>query len=185
MTKFQMPATEKSFLVFRTIYPLRTLDRSRVGSPDELHQLTTEQGLVEWRDGPLVDGRTARTGVQPGLISSEKLVDCHLWAVRQQDVVFAHENCAFAAQLDRKVVKHSNLTGGGPAHSAGEMLFLALDTIVINGSSGRYGARSPEEIDAVALAFCRSGYDVWSMGWDEDAGWPAPFVGKIPTQVVP
>jgi hypothetical protein len=180
-----MSATKEAFQVFRDTYPPKQLDLSLLRSRDELLEVPAEQGLELWQDGPLVGDRAARASETPRLIDAQALEGRRLWAVRTSDVVSAEEHCVFASQLALNVIKHSNLTGGRDAHSAGEMLQVSSDTIVLNGSSRRYGPRSEAEMDAVAVAFCRSGYNVWSMGWDTDAGRPAPFVGKTPVQVAP
>lgn len=108
------------------------------------------------------------------------LIDKHLWAVRLNDVVHALEMCEYGRSLQTGVIKHTNLTGGGAAFSAGEMLFFDDQTIVVSGRSGRYGPRSAEEMLAVSEAFRKSGYEVWSMGYDAEAGVPLPLVGVRP-----
>jgi hypothetical protein len=80
-------------------------------------------------------------------------------------------------QLHEGCIKHSNLTGGEPAHSAGEIWFVDADRIAINASSGRYGARSPEEFGEIIKALRRSGYNVAFMGFDLDNnGEPVPNI---------
>lgn len=46
-------------------------------------------------------------------------------------------------------------------------------SIVINGGSGRYRPRSPDELESAAKAFKESGYKVASMGWDTGVDAPA------------
>ena len=41
--------------------------------------------------------------------------------------------------------------------------------VVINGFSGRYPIRSSDAMQSVSMSFKKSGYDVWSMGWDADS----------------
>jgi hypothetical protein len=106
-----------------------------------------------------------------------------LWVVRDEDVPYASESCQYGRGLESQVIKHSNLTGGRPAFSAGELILLDEKTVVITGCSGRYGPRSPGELEAVAKAFKLSGYISWCMGFDEEAGFPLPFVGSAPIMV--
>ncbi len=106
-----------------------------------------------------------------------------LWVVREADVAYAPETCAFGNGLKSKVIKHSNLTGGGSAYSGGEILMLNENTIALNGCSGRYGPRSEDELLSVANAFKNSGYTVWCTGFDVEAGFPLPFVGSTPNRI--
>ena len=106
-----------------------------------------------------------------------------LWAVRPGDVVHAEEKSAFGAQLETGVIKHTNLTGGNPAHCAGELVSLNEGTIALNGASGRYGPTSSEEMTAVAKAFKDSGYGVWSYGYDEENDFPFRFGSRLPEWV--
>ena len=106
-----------------------------------------------------------------------------LWAIRNEDVVHAPKHCAFGHARAAGEVKHSNLTGGDVAFSAGELLFVGPGTIVVTGDSGRYGPRDAAEMHDVALAFRESGYIVYSLGYDADARKPFGFdlVGVPPT----
>ena len=81
------------------------------------------------------------------------------------------------------MIKHTNLTGGAPAFASGELLFLSEYAVIINGRSRRYGPRSESEMISVAKAFKNSGYQVWSMGYDAEAGVPYPFNGVAPEWV--
>jgi len=109
-----------------------------------------------------------------------------LWVVRTADVVWAEEHGQFGKTLESGVIKHTNLTGGAPAFSGGELLVLDDDsTIIVNGSSGRYGPKSAAELGDVVTAFARSGYAVWAMGYDFDAGIPLPFYAGASPKWVP
>lgn len=146
--------------------------------------MSQKDGLVVWVDGPCAKTISSpEASNAPDLSEETVAANQHLWVVRTQDVVHAPENCAFGHNLNSGVIKHTNLTGGEPAYAGGELLVLDEQTIVINGCSGRYGPSSPEEMAAVARAFADSGYGVWSMGWDDDAGMPAPFIGVEPEWV--
>ena len=134
-------------------------------------------GLLEWTDGVK---QTASPGEAP-LVTLEQKQGAHLWVIRDNDVVHAPERCAYGLALESKVIKHTNLTGSANAYSGGEILFLTNGQVVINGDSGRYGPRNAAEMDAVAKAFSDSGYGVWSMGYDDEAKKPTPFVGTFPT----
>lgn len=175
--------SDQAFGCFRAQYPeLKPTPTNLVADPDQVVQISEAQGLAVWKDG----SRTTEPSITPLVCEiTDRIIkkQPHLWAVRADDVVTAPEKCPAAETFQSKVFKHSNLTGGGSAHSAGELLFLDDDTIVVNGCSGRYGPRSAAEMTAVALAFRRSGYVTWSMGFDTEAGRPFPFIGKAPEWV--
>ena len=101
--------------------------------------------------------------------------NCHLWVIDARGIPYLLEHADVALSLESRVVKHSNLTGGGPACCGGELWFAApqASTLYVNGCSGRYAPRSKEHLEAAAAAFRELGYEVVSFGWDEDAGRPA------------
>jgi hypothetical protein len=139
-------------------------------------------GLNDWSDGPVSEDALEPTAGPP-ILGEDEVSQRLLWAVREKDVPYAAENCEFGKGLPSGVIKHSNLTGGRSAYSAGEMLFSDDSTVVVNGRSGRYGPQSAAEMSAVALAFRRSGYFVWQMGYDTEANFPLPFIGIRPQWV--
>lgn len=132
---------------------------------------------------PLIDGaapaENAIARMDP--ISADGLpVPRRLWVVREADVVHAEEECAFGKALASSAIKHTNLTGGGPAFSGGEFLMLPDDTLVVSGDSGRYGPRTADEMQDVAIAFRNAGYTVYSTGYDQEANRAFPLVGPAP-----
>lgn len=148
---------------------------------DQTIQMHASDGLKFWSDGL----RSTETQEAPDIpeIVPEQLKSQFLWVVRQDDVAYALEECTFAKGLAGRVIKHTNLTGGAPAYSGGELLFLDETTLVVNGRSGRYGPSSESEMRAVEQAFLESGYNVWSMGYDEEANFALPFIGVTPKWV--
>jgi hypothetical protein len=174
--------TSKAFSVFRKKHgPARTPPVELIANADEVTGLKAEDGLCT-----LVDGTVSIENIpaeQPRMINVESLKSQQLWVVRLQDVVHAIEGMPVGLKLESGVIKHSNLTAGGQAFAGGELIVLDENTIVINGRSGRYGPRSTEEMADVAIAFRRSGYRIWSMGFDEEAGYPFPFIGVLPQWV--
>lgn len=123
------------------------------------------------------------TSSGPPLLSETQIDGRHLWVVRKDDVVHAEERCAFGSTLKSKVIKHTNLTGGDAAYSGGELIFLDVSTVVVNGCSGRYGPKSAVELKQLAKAFADTGYRVWSMGFDEETNRPTQFLGSRPELV--
>lgn len=141
--------------------------------PDDSKQLGWDEGLAPWRDGPVTDGEPPPGA--PPLDFSMNMEAKRLWAVREEDVVYALEQCERARSWNNGVVKHSNLTGGGKAYAGGELRFLKEDQIIINGRSGRYKVNDDKEMRALGHAFRSSGYHVWCMGFDREAGVPYPL----------
>ncbi len=150
-----------------------------IANQDQVKQMTLENGLLEWVDGPVL----IKTAGAPPLLEKDQIEDLSLWVVRGDDVVHAEERCEFATGLESKVIKHTNLTGGTPAFSGGELMFLDAETVVVNGCSGRYGPRNKAELQHAVRAFAESGYRVWSMGFDEETNRPARFLGTYPEWV--
>jgi len=110
------------------------------------------------------------------------LADRHLWVVIEADVLHAKEACPFGARVDNGKIKHSNLTGGGRAFAAGEVLSVEPHIIVVSGQSGRYRI-SAAEFAGIVAAFKASGYDVWCMGYNTELGKPYMFHEKDPEWV--
>jgi hypothetical protein len=145
-----------------------------------------EDGLLLWKDGPVAYDADAPASAPPTPRVTEAMLDeRHLWAVIVEAVPYALEKCAFGSSLPSGVIKHSNLTGGRPAYCAGEIVFLTVSELIVNGCSGRYGPRTREEMYDVARAFRRSGYGVWTMGFDAETNRPFPFIGGPLPQRVP
>ena len=61
---------------------------------------------------------------------------------------------------ERGNVCHTNITGGMPALQGGELWFGEDGNVYINNASGRYGANSILQEEAVIEYFNLLGYDV-------------------------
>lgn len=179
-----MPKTTAAFSAFRTsIGTSRPPPEELIANEEQRTQMTEADGLKVWVDGSQAPGATAPE--PPPLLTEANLKNCMLWVVREDDVVWAPENGPFGKTLESGVIKHTNLTGGAAAYCGGELLVLEETlTVVVNGCSGRYGPKNPTEMDGVASAFAQSGYGVWSMGYDEEAARPLPFIGVRPKWIV-
>lgn len=162
---------EKYRLAHQLIQPMNPDAARYAGDTD---QMTAEDGLEQWIDGP-VGGLQAEPPERP--VFAEKTEGQRLWVVTADDVRHGPEECAFGEQRGALVTKHSNLTAGGSAFVGGEVVFLSAETIAITGSSGRYRLRSGAELKAIEVAFAESGYNVWSMGYNQDTNRPNTFEG--------
>ena len=159
--------------------PMNPEARRYVGDVD---QMRPEDGLMCWVDGP-VKGPGPEPDGKPGLPKQPD--GQHLWVVTSEHVLHALEAGDFGKKRQAQAVKHTNLTGGGRAFVGGELVFLNKRTIAITGNSGRYRLRSGKEMAAIERAFVASGYNVWSMGYNQETNRPNVFGLSDPEWVSP
>lgn len=141
--------------------------RRSPANEDELRLLGPRDGVLD------LDRAPAATPVKG---RPDEIAARHLWVIWGEGLPYLHE---LAPQVQRPlesgVAKHTNLTGGAPASSGGELWVDPLDDskLYVNGASGRYGPRTPQQLeDAVAL-MRGLGFSVQSFGWDYDVDLPA------------
>lgn len=171
-----MTAVDEAFSEYRTKYPARPPDLTRMRYEDELREIAKEEGLRELTIAPALDD--VRRGMPP--TSSETSdPNKYLWAVEVDRLPFALEDLSDVS-LQRGRLAHTNLTGGRNAHASGEVWFVDVDAIIINGGSSRYPPRSSEELGAIASSFKACGYKVASMGWDDGINGPARLLRGSP-----
>jgi hypothetical protein len=143
--------------------------RKPPGHPDENRQLTPADGHLHLTLPP------AQT-TTPGSPRTSFDTGRHLWAFHAQAIPYIQEAAQqVIAPLASGKAKHSNLTGGSEASSAGELWIDAADDhlLYVNGASGRYGPQTPQELaDAVSVFESRQ-FRVISFGWNDDWGRPA------------
>lgn len=145
-------------------YPLKAMSRAPLNA-DETRQMTPEDEMRELSEAPVGAGLFVQSSHLPdSTLNAER--DRHLWVIGESTVPYALESCAWGAKLETGRIKHSNLTGGNPAHSAGEAWFMDSSSIVLNANSGRYGSKSVEEFEHIVYCFLECGYRVASMGFD-------------------
>lgn len=155
-----------NFTDFRTKYPARPPRADVIKNSDELIQMQPIDGLGFF-DGN--SGKDAICSLPPRVANDRG--ELYLWAITPSDVPFALEAAPFGNTLKSQVIKHTNLTGGSNAHSGGELWFLSPNQILVNGSSGRYGPETNDELEDAATAFKDAGYQVASLGFDEETGY--------------
>lgn len=156
---------------FREMYPARAPRANAIKNDEELRLLTRDEGL-DYFDISL--GARAKKGSIPTTYPTE---NPYLWVIGKEAMPAAIETLEIGLQLESKIIKHTNLTGGADAHCGGEVWFIDDKTIVISGSSGRYG---PDRNDGQKLAdaaevFKEQGYTVAHLGMDE-TGCPATLL---------
>lgn len=100
----------------------------------------------------------------------------HLWVILADSVPVILETAPDVRPppLSLGVAKHTNLTGGDPACCGGEIWLDGADSnqLYVNGGSGRYPARTPEQLDDAVRVFEGFGYSVRSAGWSYENDWP-------------
>lgn len=155
----------------------------RLGSQkhgDELVQMTPSDGLsavLQHAVEPFADPACVPE------VTDELKHMAHLWVVRDEDCVHAPEYSEFGAKLGNGRIKHTNLTGGAPAFSGGELIWIGQREVLVNGCSGRYGPQSADEMATAATAFADAGYRTWSTGYDEGTGFCFRFGASVPSEV--
>jgi hypothetical protein len=175
--------TDIAFTKYRNVYqPDQLMNPEARRYNGDVDQMNPEDGLMHWVDGP-VESPGPEPKEKPEL--PKQPAGQRLWVVTKEHVLHALETCDFAAKREAGAAKHSNLTGGGRAFVGGELVFSSEATITITGSSGRYRLRSGKEIAAIERAFVESGYDVWSMGYNQDTNRPNVFGLSDPEWVSP
>lgn len=151
---------------YRSKFAAKPMKRPEDNS-DEIRQMTLADGMNEFPQAQAPASIFARHMSVPSTHSNAPEAR-HLWVIRSQDFPVALEDCPWGKALQSGRIKHSNLTGGDPAHSGGEIWFIDDDKVAINAASGRYGADSEQEFAQIVDALRRSGYRVASMGFDLD-----------------
>ena len=147
-----------TFEEFRRKYPARQSKRP-VTHPQHALLLDSDDGLARMSDvsGCLMAVMGALTNID------EAKIHRYLWVYREFDEVRGLECCSFAALFPNGWIKHTNLTGNTTARSGGEMWILDDATVVLNGSSGRYGPDTEEGLIDAGKVLSTFGFKVGVM----------------------
>lgn len=81
----------------------------------------------------------------------------YLWIIEEKGILIIPEQTANSS-AERGVVCHTNLTGGKPALQGGELWFGTDGIVYINNKSGRYGANTLAQLEAILTYFRYVGY---------------------------
>lgn len=156
-----------TFDEFRKKHPSRAPKQCKIKNSDELLLMPSEDGRHSF-------GEHAASDVQQSHIPRDfaDRGNVYLWAIAENEVPFALEQAVWGKKLESGVVKHTNLTGGKNAHCGGELWFVDPNSVIVGGSSGRYGPQNEAELMDVATSFAACDYKVAYMGFDEDTGQP-------------
>ncbi|WP_146115076.1 hypothetical protein [Malikia spinosa] len=149
---------------------------------DELLQMKPSDGLKTVIQHPVES--LPHPAVTPE-VTEEMKQQIHLWIIRLKDCVYALERSEFGDKLENGKIKHTNLTGGEPAFTGGELIWITEREVIVNGCSGRYGPKNANEMTTAAKAFSNSGYRTWTTGYDEGTGYCFRFGASIPVEALP
>ncbi|WP_338669382.1 hypothetical protein [Pseudodesulfovibrio methanolicus] len=147
-------------------------DLSTLQHEDELRPLKWQHGVR--RFPPKADHVTEHKKPPTSSIELEDNPP-FLWVALKDRIKIVNEKANATKRLALKKAKHTNLTGGSKAYSGGEMWITAPKTIVLNGCSGRYGPRTAEQLSEIVKVVRRSGWQVISLGWDDETARPVKY----------
>lgn len=159
---------------FITKYPPKA-PKVRPANQDESRLLAASDGVLHIVTAPFPNTRRAHPN------GSDADVGRHLW-------VFVGDNSKPALPaiveltpivppLETGKVKHTNLTGGGPASCGGELWVDPVTAgLYVSGASGRFGPDDPAQLADAVSVFVELGYAVRSFGWDNENDRPARFL---------
>ena len=115
--------------------------RKQAETDDQLRLLTAEDGVVDLAKGQMLPHTAGQPGYPPGR---------HLWVIAPDTLPVLLETAPNVQPppLSSGVAKHTNLTGGSEACCGGELWTDAVNPkqLYVNGGSGRYGPRTPDEL---------------------------------------
>ena len=147
---------------FRSRYDLRPPEF--VHHQREVVQLDLNSGLRLLEPAPAAG---ISVGTPPSSIADDPN-NRYLWVIDERGIPYIIESPI--AAIGHKPPKHTNLTGGGGAYLGGELWFTSHVAIYISGGSGRYPPIGGHQLEEAAGVFNAFGYNVTSLGWDENAG---------------
>ena len=98
----------------------------------------------------------------------------YLWVIDHRGIPYVLDEDR--QDLDGERPKHTNLTRGGNAYVGGEMWFKTGYSMWVSGNSGRYGPRCRALLEDSVDVFRSYGYEVQSLGWDDEANRPNLFL---------
>ena len=158
--------------IFRQKYHARSPNLERLRSESETILLNRQHGLLLLTEAPM---KNILPGKAPFDQSDRNGTNKYLWVIMTDNVPVVMEFGKAVSQLGIERATHTNLTGGKPAHCAGELWFKNETTIWLSGGSSRYRPENPVQLADAVAGFESWGYRVISFGWDEGTDQPARF----------
>ena len=133
-------------------------------SKREAVQLDSDTGLRLLEPAPATDILVSN----PPSSLADDTTKRYLWVIDERGIPYIIESPI--AVIGYKLPKHTNLTGGGDAYLGGEMWFASTMSIFVSGGSGRYPPLDGCQLEEATGVFKAFGYEVTSLGWNEDTG---------------
>ena len=150
----------------RAMFPAKVPAPFLIGSPTELQLVPSD--LLEQ-----APNERATRGNKP--VSRESAsVGRHLWVIDDHGVPYLLERPM--KECGGFLPKHSNVTGGQAAYVGGEVWFVDGRRLFVSGGSGRYPPASEDHLEAAVNVFRGFMYDVTSLGWDHETGFPRRYL---------
>ena len=159
---------------FRLLYDLREPYWPEWAQPHEDWLLNHLSGLRFLEPAPARNvhrGHPPRSREQTGF-------NRYLWVIDDEGLPFVQE--VEKTHLNSNLPKHTTLTGGQPAYVGGELWFGTEALLFVSGGSRRYRPVNPAQLDEAARVFQAFGYNVTSLGWDDDRDEPRRFLWVTP-----
>lgn len=162
ITRMTEQADGNALRDFLERYPCRSYERSNGDYPSvQLAPVGPADGLLFLNTVP----ETPPTGT-PRRTHDENGENCHLWVIDERGRPCVSE--APLARLGSGNLHHTNLTGGQDASIGGEVWFDEMPRVYLSGSSGRYPPRDREHLEHAEQLFRSVGFEVLSLGWDQE-----------------
>ena len=147
--------------VSKTLLSART---SEAGPPSESVMIPPGNAVRFLPKAPVSD---VEFGVPPR-DTEDRGCNRYLWVIDTRGIPYLIERPM--SVLGRKLPKHTNLTGGGPAYIGGELWFAGTRSMFVSGGSGRFPPLGEDQLSAAVAVFSSFSYVVTSLGWDSAAG---------------
>lgn len=158
-------------------YPPRPYHRRNDEYPrTELQPVGAADGLWYLNEVPVTPLPTG----SPRRSHEEDGENCHLWVIDERGRPCIAETPL--ARLGGSKPHHTNLTGGGTASIGGEIWFGEMPRVYVSGSSGRYPPMHQRHLEEAERVFAAVGFEVLSLGWDQEIDKPQRvWRGQTPT----
>ena len=147
-------------------------------SESELRKLTEVDGLR------VLDHAPAPEDILLGMPPRSRTANGrnrYLWVIDSNGVPYIREMSIPALEGNTdNLPKHTNLTGGETAYVGGELWYRSCIDLYVSGGSGRYPPGDESQLDGAVGVFKGFGYDVTSLGWDEENRCARRYLPRCP-----
>ncbi len=120
----------------------KEIQAEKINVPNKNEELFGDLPLVRPRSNNRIEPAPGQITLTPETLRSAKLNEPHIYVVDEASDL----QVAIRGSTGANGVKHTQLTGGGSARAAGEIIFKENNEVLLNNLSGRYRAQSPNAI---------------------------------------